>query len=79
MMQNERDLLTPVEAMDYLQIGRTRLYQYVSNKKLTRYRKPDIDPHLTFFKRAELDAIKQSKENPIVVSADELDASRAGR
>jgi excisionase family DNA binding protein len=51
------NMLSTKEAMDYLGIGRTKLYSYVADKQLTVY-KSKTNAKASFFSRAELDKLK---------------------
>ncbi len=78
MTQNDTEYLPTNEAMKYLGIGRTRLYAYIRDKKLKTYKNQSDNPHLSYFSKTEMDAIKEAKSKPRFVPADELRANQSG-
>jgi uncharacterized protein (UPF0216 family) len=64
------EMLDTKKAMAYLDVGRTKLYKYIAEKKLTVYRRKD-NAKLSYFSKEELDRIKN--ESPEFVPAAEFD------
>lgn len=52
-----QEMMDTKEAMAYLDVGRTRLYKYIAEKRLTVYRRKD-NLKLSYFSKEELDKIK---------------------
>jgi predicted DNA-binding transcriptional regulator AlpA len=69
---NEEEYLSTKDAMEYLGVGRSRLYKLIGQGKLKAYKNADYNPHLTYFSKAEMDAVKEAKAKPKFVTAEEL-------
>lgn len=68
------DFKSPEKAAEYLGVTRAMLYRYARAGRLKIYKKKG-NAKLSFFSKAELDTIKDEKENPQYIAVEDLEVA----
>lgn len=71
------DFKCPEKAAEYLGVTRAMLYKYAKAGRLKIYKQKG-NAKLSFFSKAELDIIKEEKENPQYIAVEDLEVPSRG-